>query len=39
MLGLREGVEALSDQMCCAYQCRPAASDGIRKGSRRSKAG
>lgn len=39
VLGAREGMEPLRDQMCCANQSRPAARDGRRKGSRRSKAG
>lgn len=39
VLGVREGVVSLRDQMCCANQSRPAAREGRRKGSRRSKAG
>lgn len=39
MVGAREGVLAFRDQTCCANQSRPAAREGRRKGSRRSKRG
>ena len=39
MLGVREGLGSLRDQMCCANQSSPAAREGRRKGSWRSKAG
>lgn len=38
VLGARGGAASLRDQTCCANQSRPAAREGRRKGSRRSKA-
>lgn len=38
VLGVRGGAASLRDHTCCANQSRPAAREGRRKGSRRSKA-